>query len=241
MVARAPVAGGVQRADADPLVEAAGGEHIVELVSAKRFRSVVSPALDRPEFAANPDRVRRRKELRALPEPVFREHPVTHWEAGLGEVGVPVGRVRSVAEILASPQLRARDCSSNGTARPSAALRARRPTPAPTVCASPATRCSSTANPAPPPFRRPARANTRRPSSPRSPATRESAASEPPAPSAVPDAPRPAAATSAVAGRCASPCPADAIPTLASRRSAAIGRIDAGPKATIAHPPSSRR
>ena len=108
MVARAPVAGGVQRADADPLVEAAGGEHIVELVSAKRFRSVVSPALDRPEFAANPDRVRRRKELRALLEPIFRERPVKDREDGLGEVGVPVGRVRSVAGILENPQLQAR-------------------------------------------------------------------------------------------------------------------------------------
>ena len=74
----------------------------------KRFCSVVSPALDRPEFAKNPDRVRRRRELRELLEPIFRARPVDHWESGLGEAGVPVGRVRSVAEILKSLQLRAR-------------------------------------------------------------------------------------------------------------------------------------
>ncbi len=74
----------------------------------KRFCAAACPGLDRPGFERNPDRVRRRPELRALLEPVFRTRPVAEWEGVLGDAGVPVGRVRSVAEILESPQLRAR-------------------------------------------------------------------------------------------------------------------------------------
>ena len=74
----------------------------------KRFCAVAAPELDRPGFARNPDRVRRRAALRALLEPVFRSRSVSDWERRLGEAGVPVGRVRSVGEILASPQLAAR-------------------------------------------------------------------------------------------------------------------------------------
>ena len=74
----------------------------------KRFCAVACPELDRLEFERNPDRVRRRPELRALLEPVFRSRAVAEWERILDEAGVPAGRVRSVGEILASPQLRAR-------------------------------------------------------------------------------------------------------------------------------------
>ena len=74
----------------------------------KRFCAVACPHLDRSGFEKNPDRVRRRPELRALLEPVFRARAIAEWERMLDEAGVPVGRVRSVAEIVASPQLRAR-------------------------------------------------------------------------------------------------------------------------------------
>ncbi|MCY4627835.1 MAG: CoA transferase [Acidobacteria bacterium] len=74
----------------------------------KRFCAVAAPELDRPEFEKNPDRVRRRPGLRALLEPVFRSRGVADWERMLDEAGIPVGRVRSVAEILNSPQLKAR-------------------------------------------------------------------------------------------------------------------------------------
>jgi len=74
----------------------------------KRFCAVAAPELDRPEFEKNPDRVRRRPGLRALLEPVFRSRGVADWERVLDEAGIPVGRVRSVAEILNSPQLKAR-------------------------------------------------------------------------------------------------------------------------------------
>ncbi|MXW36849.1 MAG: CoA transferase [Acidobacteria bacterium] len=91
--------------------EAADGHVIVAVGNDalwKRFCEVAAPELDRPEFEKNPDRVRRRTELRALLEPVFRSRDVAGWEGVLDATGVPVGRVRSVAEILNSPQLRAR-------------------------------------------------------------------------------------------------------------------------------------
>ena len=91
--------------------EAADGHVIVAVGNDalwKRFCEVAAPDLDRPEFARNPDRVQRRSELRALLEPVFRSRGVAAWERVLDEAGIPVGRVRSVAEILNSPQLKAR-------------------------------------------------------------------------------------------------------------------------------------
>ena len=91
--------------------EAADGHVIVAVGNDalwKRFCEVAAPDLDRPEFARNPDRVQRRSELRALLEPVFRSRGVAAWERVLDEAEIPVGRVRSVAEILNSPQLKAR-------------------------------------------------------------------------------------------------------------------------------------
>lgn len=92
--------------------EAADGHVIVGVGNDplwKRFCAVAAPELDRPEFEKNPDRVRRRPELRALLESVFRSRTVAGWERVLDEAGVPVGRVRTVADILNSDQLRARD------------------------------------------------------------------------------------------------------------------------------------
>ena len=91
--------------------EAADGQVIVGVgndAAWKRFCAAAAPELDRPVFRANPDRVRRRAELRALLEPVFRSRRVQEWEDRLGAAGIPAGRVRSVAEILGSPQLEAR-------------------------------------------------------------------------------------------------------------------------------------
>ena len=91
--------------------EAADGHVIVAVGNDalwKRFCAVAAPELDRPGFEKNPDRVRRRPELRGLLEPVFRSRGVAAWERVLDEAGIPVGRVRSVAEILNSPQLRTR-------------------------------------------------------------------------------------------------------------------------------------
>ena len=91
--------------------EAADGHVIVAVGNDalwKRFCEVAAPELDRPEFERNPDRVRHRPELRGLLEEVFRSREVAEWEQVLDEAGIPVGRVRSVAEILNSPQLRAR-------------------------------------------------------------------------------------------------------------------------------------
>ncbi|MXZ59348.1 MAG: CoA transferase [Acidobacteria bacterium] len=91
--------------------EAADGHVIVAVGNDalwKRFCEVAAPELDRPEFEKNPDRVRHRAELRGLLEAVFQSRGVADWERMLDEAGIPVGRVRSVAEILNSPQLKAR-------------------------------------------------------------------------------------------------------------------------------------
>ncbi len=91
--------------------EAADGHVIVAVGNDtlwKRFCAVAAPELDRLEFEKNPDRVRLRSELRGLLEAVFRSRGVAAWERLLDEAGIPVGRVRSVAEILNGPQLRAR-------------------------------------------------------------------------------------------------------------------------------------
>ena len=74
----------------------------------QRFCAACAPDLNRPEYRANPDRVRRRAELRARLEPRFRERTVEAWEQLLGEAEIPVGRVRSMLDILRSPQLAAR-------------------------------------------------------------------------------------------------------------------------------------
>ena len=91
--------------------EAADGQVIVGVGNDslwKRFCRVVAPELDRPRFEKNPDRVRWRRELRALLDPIFRARSLDDWESTLGGAGIPVGRVRSVADILESAQLRAR-------------------------------------------------------------------------------------------------------------------------------------
>ena len=91
--------------------EAADGQLIVGVGNDplwKRFCRVAAPHLDLPRFERNPDRVRQREELRELLEPLFRLRSLDHWERTLGDAGVPAGRVRSVPDILSSPQLRAR-------------------------------------------------------------------------------------------------------------------------------------
>ena len=72
-------------------------------------------AIGRPDlagderFRTNPDRVRNRAALTTLLETHFAEGDVSGWVAGIGAAGVPVGRVRSVPEVLRDPQVLARE------------------------------------------------------------------------------------------------------------------------------------
>jgi formyl-CoA transferase len=61
-----------------------------------------------PRFATNPDRVRNVAALRELLVPRMKERTVDAWLAALEAAGVPVGRVKSIPEVLESAQIAAR-------------------------------------------------------------------------------------------------------------------------------------
>lgn len=62
-----------------------------------------------PRFATNADRVAHREELTAALETVLGSAPAAHWAQQLADAGVPVGSVRTLADVLATPQLGALD------------------------------------------------------------------------------------------------------------------------------------
>jgi crotonobetainyl-CoA:carnitine CoA-transferase CaiB-like acyl-CoA transferase len=73
-----------------------------------RVAGLESLAAD-PDYATNPDRVVRRDALRARLEQALRARTRVAWIAALTDAGVPCGAVRSVPEVLADPQLQARE------------------------------------------------------------------------------------------------------------------------------------
>ena len=76
----------------------------------KRLVAVAELApLDVPEFEINSDRVMRYGELRALLQPIFASKTTDVWVEILDEAGIPVGRVRNVAEVFANPQVEPRN------------------------------------------------------------------------------------------------------------------------------------
>jgi CoA:oxalate CoA-transferase len=72
-------------------------------------RAVQRPELDEPRFATNALRVENYHELKAVLVPIFRGEPTQHWIDRLDAAGIPVGRVRSVAEALENPQVKGRN------------------------------------------------------------------------------------------------------------------------------------
>lgn len=71
----------------------------------RRFAPLVGidPADER--FARNEDRARRVEELESLMSSVLRSATVEEWVERLGEAGVPAGRVHSLDQVYASPQV----------------------------------------------------------------------------------------------------------------------------------------
>lgn len=65
--------------------------------------------LDDARFATNADRVRNRDALTAVLEGVLRTESAAVWTERLALAGVPVGSVRTLADVLASPQVQALD------------------------------------------------------------------------------------------------------------------------------------
>jgi len=62
-----------------------------------------------PRFASNSDRLAHREELNARIRELFKDQPVDALLAALREAGVPCGRVRTIDQVLADPQLAARE------------------------------------------------------------------------------------------------------------------------------------
>jgi formyl-CoA transferase len=61
-----------------------------------------------PRFDTNARRVANYDALRAVLAPILLSRTVGDWLTALGEAGIPCGRVRTVAEALANPQVEAR-------------------------------------------------------------------------------------------------------------------------------------
>ena len=72
-------------------------------------QAIKRPDLDEPRFATNALRVENYTELKAALVPIFRSATTQHWVGVLDAAGIPVGRVRSVAEALENPQVMARN------------------------------------------------------------------------------------------------------------------------------------
>jgi crotonobetainyl-CoA:carnitine CoA-transferase CaiB-like acyl-CoA transferase len=93
---------------------AADGDFFLAVGNDDQFRRFcrvagLDPLAADPDFATNPDRVVRRDALRARLEQTLSTRTRADWIAALTDAGVPCGAVRSVPEVLADPQLDARD------------------------------------------------------------------------------------------------------------------------------------
>ena len=65
--------------------------------------------LDDAKFKTNEARRNNRDELESLIEKLFLEHPSAEWKRRLEQARLPYGSVNSIAEVLAHPQLLARN------------------------------------------------------------------------------------------------------------------------------------
>lgn len=63
---------------------------------------------DDPLFATNANRVKNRNELIPLLVELFAQHEITHWLAVLEAIGVPCGPINTIDQVMADPQVQAR-------------------------------------------------------------------------------------------------------------------------------------
>ena len=71
-------------------------------------KAVDRPDLNQPKYETNALRVQNHGELKALLEALFRAEPTSFWLGTLESAGIPVGSVRSIAEVFSNPQIEAR-------------------------------------------------------------------------------------------------------------------------------------
>jgi crotonobetainyl-CoA:carnitine CoA-transferase CaiB-like acyl-CoA transferase len=64
---------------------------------------------DDPRFAANPARVENRQELLDILEPIFKSRQSARWIELFDEAGIPCGPIYTVDQVVADPQVLARD------------------------------------------------------------------------------------------------------------------------------------
>jgi crotonobetainyl-CoA:carnitine CoA-transferase CaiB-like acyl-CoA transferase len=93
------------------LFEAADGEVAIapsnDMVYFKLLDALGLSALrGHPDFLTNRDRFERRTAINALVNAEVRKQPIAHWLDVLNAAGVPCGRVMSLPEVFADPQIR---------------------------------------------------------------------------------------------------------------------------------------
>jgi len=93
------------------LFEAADGEVAIapsnDMVYFKLLDALGLSALrGHPDFLTNRDRFERRAAINALVNAEIRKQPIAHWLDVLNAAGVPCGRVMSLPEVFADPQIR---------------------------------------------------------------------------------------------------------------------------------------
>jgi crotonobetainyl-CoA:carnitine CoA-transferase CaiB-like acyl-CoA transferase len=71
----------------------------------KRFAPLVGLDPEDERFARNEDRVRRVEELEKEMAPALASASVDEWMEKLDEAGIPAGRIRTLDEVYASPQV----------------------------------------------------------------------------------------------------------------------------------------
>jgi formyl-CoA transferase len=71
----------------------------------RKFAPLVDVDADDPRFATNGDRVTNRDALDAAMAPALTAHTVDAWIERLDAAGIPAGRVRSLDEVYANPQI----------------------------------------------------------------------------------------------------------------------------------------
>jgi hypothetical protein len=75
----------------------------------QRFcQAVDKPDLNQDRFKINADRVKNYEALRAELEALFKTAPTCTWVEKLDAAGIPVGQVRSIAEVFQNPQVEPR-------------------------------------------------------------------------------------------------------------------------------------
>ncbi len=90
------------------------GAFVIAAGNDRLFRTLCSelgcPELaSRPEFASNPARSENEAQLKPLLERALSARPTREWLERLGRAGVPCGPINDVADVLADPQVLARN------------------------------------------------------------------------------------------------------------------------------------